>query len=59
MIGDKVVLRRTVKRKGDSKYDPAELEVTDKRKGDLTLKAADGHVVKRNVTFAKKMVPMA
>lgn len=56
MVGDKVVLRRAVKRKGDSNYDPRELEVTDKRKGDLTMKdLADGHIVKRHITLAKKV----
>lgn len=55
MIGDKVVLRRTTKRKGDSNYDPAELEVTEKRRGDLTLTASDGRTVKRHVTLAKKI----
>lgn len=54
MVGDKVVLRRAMKRKGDSNYDPGQLEVTEKRKGDLTLRAADGHTVKRNITYAKK-----
>lgn len=56
MVGDTVVIRRTVKRKGDSNYDPAELKVTEKRKGDLTLTASDGHTVKRHITLARKVV---
>lgn len=56
MIGDRVVLRRTVKRKGDSNYDPQEFEVTAKRKGDLTMTAQDGRTVRRHITLAKKII---
>lgn len=56
MVGDKVVLRRATKRKGDSNFDPEEFEVTAKRKGDLTMTATDGRTVKRHITFAKKTV---
>lgn len=56
MVGDQVVLRRSVKRKGDSSYDPEELQVTKKRKGDLTLTARDGRTIRRHITLAKKIV---
>lgn len=56
MVGDKVVLRRATKLKGQTNYDPQELEVSEKRKGDLTLIAEDGRTVKRHVTLAKKIV---
>lgn len=55
MVGDKVVLRRSTKLKGQTNYDPEELVVTQKRKGDLTMKTAAGGVVKRNITLAKKV----
>lgn len=55
MIGDKVVLRRGTKQKGQTNYAPEELEVTQKRKGDLTMTGADGRTVKRHITMAKKM----
>lgn len=57
MVGDKVVLRRAVKRKGDSNYDPNELEVVKKRKGDLTMATSDGRTIRRHVTLAKKILP--
>lgn len=57
MIGDRVVLRRTVKKKGDSNYDPQEFEVTAKRKGDLTLTASNGRTLRRHITLAKKIIP--
>lgn len=56
MVGDKVVLRRGTKRKGESNYNPTELEVTGKRKGDLTMETGDGQIVKRHITMAKKVV---
>lgn len=55
-IGDKVVLRRATKRKGETNYDPTELEVVDMRRGDLTMVAPGGNVVRRNITMAKKIV---
>lgn len=59
MVGDKVVLRRTTKLKGQTNYDPQELEVTEKRKGDLTMTAEDGRTVKRHITLAKKIMSNA
>lgn len=55
LIGDKVVLRRAAKRKGETNYDPTEMEVIAKRRSDLTMQAPDGSVIRRNVTFAKKI----
>lgn len=55
MVGDKVVLRRGTKQKGQTNYAPEELEVTQKRKGDLTMTGADGRTVKRHITMAKKI----
>lgn len=57
MVGDKVVLRRATKLKGQTNYDPQELVVSEKRKGDLTMTTEDGRTVKRHVTLAKKIVP--
>lgn len=56
-VGDTVVLRREHQKKGESNYGPEELTVVDKRNGDLTMTAPDGHVVRRNVTVAKKVAP--
>lgn len=53
--GDTVVLRRATKRKGETNYDPTELEVVEQRRGDLTMKAPDGRIVRRNITHAKKV----
>lgn len=55
MVGDRVVLRRAQKRKGETNYGPDELEVMKKREGDLTLLAADGKTVKRHITLTKKV----
>lgn len=56
MVGDSVVLRRNTRLKGQSNYDPKELTVVGKRKGDLTMQTAEGSVVKRHVTLAKRVV---
>lgn len=55
--GDTVVLKRAVRRKGETVFDPTELTVQSKRRGDLTLLTPQGVVVKRNVVLAKKLPP--
>lgn len=56
-VGDHVVLRRESKRKGDTIYEPTELVVVAQKEGDLTLQAPDGHLIRRNITKTKKVVP--
>lgn len=58
-VNDKVVLRRAIKRKGQTTYDPTELVVVENRNGDLTMRAPDGHTIRRNQTWAKKIVERA
>lgn len=53
--GDKVVVKRAQKRKGETNFDPTELEVVSSRKGDITMKRADGSEVRRHITMVKKM----
>lgn len=54
-VGDKVVLKRANKRKGETNYDPTELEVVAERRGDITMRRPDGGEVRRNVTLVKKL----
>lgn len=54
-IGDKVVLRRPQKRKGDTNFLPDEHQVIAIKRGDVTLKAPDDTIIRRNVTFMKKL----
>lgn len=58
-VGDTVVIRRAAKRKGETNYDPEELEVVGKRRGDLTMRSRDGGEVRRHVTLAKKIIERA
>lgn len=53
--GDTVVLKRAARRKGQTNYDPTELEVIERRNGDLTMRDPEGSIVRRDITFAKKM----
>jgi transposase InsO family protein len=54
-IGDTVVLERAVKRKGDTRFDPEELIVTDVRAGDLTLQPNVGKPIHRDITKVRKL----
>lgn len=54
-VGDKVVRRRMLRAKGDSRFDPEQWTVTAKFRGDLELEAQDGRKSKRNVTLVKKV----
>lgn len=54
-VGDTVVLERAAKRKGETPYDPTELKVKARMHGNLTLEGADGTVVRRDVTKARKI----
>jgi transposase InsO family protein len=53
--GDKVVTKRANKRKGESNFDPTELEVVATRRGDITMRRPDGSEMKRNITMVKKL----
>lgn len=53
--GDKVVVKRADKRKGETNFDPSELEVLTTRQGDVTMRRADGSEVRRHVTMIKKL----
>lgn len=53
--GDVVVLRRANRRKGETNFDPTELEVIATQNGDITMRRPDGGVVRRNVTMVKKV----
>lgn len=55
LVGDTVVIKRAAKRKGETNYDPEELEVIAKRRGELTMRSQDGNEVKRHITLTKKM----
>jgi Integrase core domain len=55
--GDKVVLERQVKRKGDTPFDPTELTVTARENGDLTLLDPNGKTRYRDITKVKKVPP--
>lgn len=54
-VGDEVVVRNTHRLKGDTKFGDKVYKVVTKNRGDLELEALDGQILKRNVTFVKKI----
>lgn len=54
-VGDKVVVQRDVRRKGETNFDPTEFTVMSQRAGDITMQAEDGRVMRRNVTKTRKL----
>lgn len=54
-VGDKVVLLRTHRSKGDTRFGPTTYTVVKKNRGDLEVQAEDGRTFRRSVTFAKKI----
>jgi hypothetical protein len=58
MVGDKVVLERAVKRKGDTHFGHEEWTVKEMRRGDLTLQLPDGTETRRDVSKVKKLPPV-
>lgn len=55
-VGDSVVIKRIVRAKGESRFDPKKWKVVDKFRGDLDLESDDGKTTKRNVTLVKKVI---
>lgn len=53
--GDKVVLERAAKRKGETPYDPTVLTVKERRRGDLVLVNPSGITIRRDITKVKKL----
>ena len=53
-VGDQVLLRNTKINNLSPNYDPSPCEVTDRNRGEVTLRKKDGVEVKRNVSFVKK-----
>lgn len=54
-VGDTAVIMRTLRAKGDSRFEPTLWKVVGKQRGDLDLQAQDGRTVKRNVTMVKRV----
>lgn len=54
-VGDRVVLLRTTRAKGDTRFDPMPFTVIRKNRGEMEVRADDGRTFRRNVTFAKKL----
>jgi RNase H-like domain found in reverse transcriptase/Reverse transcriptase (RNA-dependent DNA polymerase)/Integrase zinc binding domain len=54
-VGDKVVLEREDKRKGESRFDEEELTVQETRRGDLTLVPACGKPIRRDITKVRRL----
>lgn len=55
-VGDKVYVSRPTKAKGETRFDPTEFTVIAKNHGTLELLSPLGNVLKRTVTFVKKVV---
>jgi RNase H-like domain found in reverse transcriptase/Integrase zinc binding domain/Integrase core domain len=53
--GDKVVLQRAAKKKGQTPYDPTELTVQSCHGNDVVLEGADGVPIRRDVTKVRKL----
>lgn len=54
-VGDKVVVSRQTKRKGQSTFDPTEFTVIQKNHGTLHLLSPNNNVITRTSTFVKKI----
>jgi transposase InsO family protein len=53
-IGDTVLMKRLIKAKDQTVFDPERYEVIAKNRGDMTIKGGNGKVFKRNVVQLKK-----
>ncbi|XP_062713306.1 uncharacterized protein K02A2.6-like [Aedes albopictus] len=53
--GDSVVIERTNRAKGDSRFCPKQYVVSGERNGNLTLVGNDGHTLKTHVSQTKKV----
>lgn len=53
--GDKVIVERQTRAKGESRFSPTQYTVTNEDNGNLTLSDGSGHVVKRHVTQVRKI----
>lgn len=54
-IGDRVVILRGSKSKGETRYEPTAWQVIEKTRGDLVLRDQKGKETKRNVSMVKKI----
>lgn len=54
-VGDKVYVSRQTKAKGETRFDPTEFTVISKNHGTLELLSPLGNILKRTVTFVKKV----
>lgn len=54
-IGDKVYVSRQTKLKGETRFDPTKFTVISKKHGTLELLSPLGNIIKRTVTFVKKV----
>lgn len=53
--GDTVIIQRTLRGKGQSRFSPSRYIVTDENNGSLVLQNGDGQSIKRHVTQTKKV----
>ena len=55
--GDTVLIRREVRGKLDTAYNPEPYQVVDVQGSDMVCSSPDGHVLRRHASVAKKVVP--
>lgn len=54
-IGDMVVILKSVRGKGEPRFDPTPYKIIDCKKGDFTIEASNGKIMRRNVTHLKRL----
>ena len=54
-VGDRVLLKRHLKAKDQTIFDPTHFQVLEGASGDYKIRAPDGRTLKRNVTHLKKI----
>lgn len=54
-VGDMVVVLKSVRAKGEPRFDPTPCRITSCKRGDFTVESSSGKVMKRNVTHLKRL----
>lgn len=56
-VGDKVVVFKTIRSKGEPKYGQEPFEIISMYRGDCVIESADGRILKRNISHLKRLTP--